>query len=457
MLWALIAAMTAAALALLLPPLLRRPTGLGERAAFDMEVYRDQIAELGRDLERGLITEREGIDARAEIGRRLLAADRQMSRQTAGEDDGARQADEGRAGPTVAAIAVLVPVAAVALYLAIGSPWLTQGTPGGAIIAEPSGEPDDARMTALVEELGRKLKDRSDDAEGWALYARSLAGLGRTEAALDAFRRAVALDPENAELLSRFAEIQILAARGTVTPEARRTLDAVLAVDRDEPRARYYVGLAEQQAGRLPQALELWLALEAESPPDAPWSRLLARRVERLAQQLGIDTGALAARREKAGKRPASDAPGAMIHAMVERLAARLEKQPDDAEGWRRLARSYRVLGKPVKSRDALARAVALLPDDVTVLSDYAVAIVQAADKGGALPPELLRVTTEILKRKPDHPSALWFAGVARLQAGDRAGASERWKRLRALLKPGTRQHEEITKRIEGLEKKAEP
>jgi cytochrome c-type biogenesis protein CcmH len=115
------------------------------------------------------------------------------------------------------------------------------------------------------------------------------------------------------------------------------------------------------------------------------------------------------------------------------------------------------VLGEAVKARDALARAVALLPDDVTVLSDYAVAIVQAADKGGALPPELLRVTTEILKRKPDHPSALWFAGVARLQAGDRAGALDRWKRLRALLKPGTRQHEEITKRIEGLEKKAEP
>ncbi len=457
MLWALIAAMTAAVLALLLPPLLRRPTGIGDRAAFDMEVYRDQNAEIGRDLERGLISEREAVDARAEIGRRLLTADRQMSQQTAGEDDGAAPADAGRAGPTVAAIAVLVPVAAVALYLAIGSPWLTQSTPGGGIVAERSDEPDGARMAALVEDLGRRLKDRPDDADGWALYARSLAGLGRTGAALDAFRRAVALDPKNTELLSRFAEIQILAASGTVTPEARRTLDAVLALDRDEPRARYYVGLAEQQAGRLRQALELWLALEAESPPDAPWRTLLARRVERLAKQFGIDGDALAAMREKVAKRPAPDDPGAMIHAMVERLAARLDKQPDDAEGWRRLARSYRVLGEPAKARDALARAVALLPDDVTVLSDYAVAIVQAADKDGPLPPELLRVTTEILKRKPDHPSALWFGGVARLQAGDNAGALDRWKRLRVLLKPGTRQHEEITKRIEGLEKTAEP
>ena len=456
MLWALIAAMTAAVLALLLPPLLRRPTGIRDRAAFDMEVYRDQNAEIGRDLERGLITEREAVDARAEIGRRLLTADRHMSQQTAGEGDGAAPADAGRAGPTVAAIAVLVPVAAVALYLAIGSPWLTQSTPGGGTIAERSDEPDGARMAALVEALGRRLKDRPDDADGWALYAGSLAGLGRTGAALDAFRRAVALDPKNTELLSRFAEIQILAASGTVTPEARRTLNAVLALDRDEPRARYYVGLAEQQAGRLRQALELWLALEAESPPDAPWRTLLARRVERLAKQFGIDGDALAAMREKVAKRPAPDEPGAMIHAMVERLAARLDKQPDDAEGWRRLARSYRVLGEPAKARDALARAVALLPDDVTVLSDYAVAIVQSADKDGPLPPELLRVTTEILKRKPDHPSALWFSGVARLQAGDTAGALDRWKRLRALLRPGTRQHEEITKRIEGLEKTAE-
>ena len=457
MVWALIAAMTAAALALLLPPLLRRPTAIGTRAAFDMEVYRDQIAEIGRDLERGQITEREAVDARAEIGRRLLAADRQISDPAGGEDDGAGPADGGRAGPTVAAIAVLVPMAAVALYLAIGSPWLTQGAPGGAIVAEPDQEPGDARMASLIEELGRRLKDSPDDAEGWALYARSLAGLGRIDAAREAFRRAVALDPKNAELLSRFAEIQILAAKGTVTPEARRILDAVLALDRDEPRARYYVGLAEQQAGRLRQALDHWLALEAESPPDAPWSRLLARRVDRLAKQLGIDEGRLAAMREKVAKRPAPDDPSAMIHAMVERLATRLEKQPDDAEGWRRLARSYRVLGEPVKSRDALARAVALLPDDVTVLSDYAVAIVKAADGNGPLPPELLRVTTEILKRTPDHPSALWFSGVARLQAGDKAGALERWQRLRALLKPGTRQYDELAKRIEGLENTAKP
>ncbi len=308
MLWALIAAMTAAALALLVPPLLRRPPGLGARAAFDMEVYRDQIAEIGRDLERGLLTGREAADARTEISRRLLAADRQMTDHAGGDggddgDDGAAPADAGRAGPTVAAIAVLVPVAAVALYLAIGSPWLTQSAPGGGIIAGRSDGPDDAGMAALVEELGRKLRERSDDAEGWALYARSLAGLGRTDAALDAFRRAVALDPKNTELLSRFAEIQILAATGMVTPQARRTLEAVLALDRGEPRARYYVGLAEQQAGRLRQALELWLALEAESPTGAPWRTLLERRVGKLASQIGIDRSALAAMREKAAKR----------------------------------------------------------------------------------------------------------------------------------------------------------
>ncbi len=456
MLWLPIAAMTAIALALLLPPLLRRPPDPGNRAAFDMEVYRDQIAEIERDLERGLLSGREAEDARAEIGRRLLAADRQLT-GAAGEDDGGSPADSAHARPMAATVAVLVPMAAVALYLAIGSPWHSDRTPGGGFIAAPGDATGGADMIALVEKLGRTLKDRPDDAKGWALYAKALGNLGRHDAALDAFRRAVALNPNNVELLSRFAELQIFIAGGTVTPEARRTLEAALALEADQPRARYYIGLAEQQAGRLRKALDLWLALEAESPDDAPWRALLSTRIERLAKQIGVAGAVLASMRELAAKRPAPDQPGAMIHAMVERLAARLAKQPDDAEGWRRLARSYRVLGEPVKSRDAAARAAALLPDDTTVLSEYAVAIVQAADKSGPLPPELLRVTAEILKRRPDHPSALWFAGVARLQAGDHAGALDRWKRLRDLLKPGTPQHEEINKRIESLEKKSTP
>lgn len=452
MVWAVMAAMTAAALAFLLPPLLRHPTAMRGRADFDMEVYRDQIEEIGRDLDRGQITLREAEDARTEIGRRLLAADRQSGDPPA---DPPAAAPGGRPRWMAAAVAAVVPVAALALYYALGSPLLPGATPGKSTVAgsdeSPNGGPNAQQMAALVDQLGRKLAERPDDAGGWALYARSLAGLGRVEAARDAFARAVSLDPKNAELLSRFAEVQILSAKGIVSPQARRTLDAVLSVQSDEPRARYYMGLAEQQAGRRRKALDTWLALETETPPDAPWRSLLGERIGRLAREMDIDDAALGAMRATMAARPEPDQPGAMIHAMVARLAARLEKQPDDVDGWRRLARSYRVLGENKRARDALKRAVALAPDDLAILSDYAVAIVQAADRGGALPKELVGVTVEILKRNPKHPSALWYGGVARMQAGDIAGALEHWQRLQSLLKPGTPQHKEISKRIESL------
>ncbi|MHA1107500.1 MAG: c-type cytochrome biogenesis protein CcmI [Alphaproteobacteria bacterium] len=458
MMWVLIAVMTAAALALLLPPLLRRAPALRERAAFDMEIYRDQIAEIDRDLERGVITERESNDARIEISRRLLAADRQLTGAApeAGEDETPAPARDGRAGKSAAAIAVMVPVAALAVYFAVGSPDIPVARPGDHTIAGKADNLASPEMVALIAKLGQRLKERPDDARGWALYARSLAGIGRTRAALDAFRRAAALDPKDTETLSRFAELQILDAKGTVTPEARRTLEAIVELQPGEPRARYYIGLAEQQAGRSAKALELWLTLEADSPPGAPWRKLLNERINKLAKQSNVSSEALAARREKLGSRPAPEDPGAMIHAMVDRLAKRLEKEPDDSDGWRRLARSYRVLGEKVKARDALAHAAKLLPDDVAVLTDYAVAIVAAGERSDKLSGELNRVTGEILKHNRDHPAALWYGGVGRMQEGDTAGALKLWKRLRDLLKPGTPQYDDLARRIDRLEKAPE-
>src|SRR5947207_2884575 len=68
----------------------------------------------------------------------------------------------------------------------------------------------------------------------------------------------------------------------------------------------------------------------------------------------------------------------AMINSMVERLAARLEQQPEDVEGWVRLGRSYMVLNQPAKAREAYARAVKLRPDDPQLKAAYAEAVAAA-------------------------------------------------------------------------------
>ncbi len=372
-LWLILAAMSAGALALLLPPLLGwRGRDTAPRAAYDAEIYRDQLAELEHDLERGVLTADQAEAARTEIARRLLAT----------EDSGGQGRDvPARANFCLAAtlVGIAVPAGAVLLYLILGAPELTDPAKPQAVAASQPAQPAED-MSAMVTELGNRLKARPDDARGWSLYARSLAGLKRFEEAVPAFRRATSLNPDNLDLLSRMAEAQIFATDGTVTPAAMETLERIISRQPNEPRALYYLGLADNQAGRPRQGLDRWIRLEAVSPPDAPWRKLLSKRIGNLAMELGINRAGLAALRARAGDmaKPAPAGPGlgavdikaaarisagergTMIGRMVKHLAGRLAENPDDPdnmEDWLKLARSYGVLGKQEKAKEALARA----------------------------------------------------------------------------------------------------
>lgn len=469
-LWLILAAMVALTLGLLLPTLLRRPTAALAREDFDTEIYRDQLGEIERDAVRGLIEETEAEVARAEVSRRLLATEARRS----GEQPPSGIPVQGTGRVAAVVVAVLVPVAALALYLTMGSPVLIDrvATTTPSSKSKNSGAGPD--MAPLVGRLAEKLKQRPDDAIGWSLYARSLARLGRYEEAVPAFRRAARLTPDDAALRLQFAEALIFATGGRVTPEARAALEATLAIAPGEPRVRYYLGLAERQAGRRHGALQRWLALQADSSANAPWRSVLDSRIEKLAADLGIDAAGLATMQKAASvnrpaftpksapKLPPAPGPsaedvaaarnmsegdrGAMIRTMVARLADRLREQPGDGPGWRRLGRSYGVLGEHAKSRDAYAKAAKLLPDDVAVLGEYAGALIKAAGDNRILSPELVRVTREILKRDADNRSALWMAGLAQQQVKDATGAGVHWRRLLGLLAPGTPQHEQIKK-----------
>ena len=426
-LWIVLAAMTAMALAMVLAPLFRRPARAPGRGEFDAAIYREQIAELERDRERGLLDHAQAAAARAEIGRRLLA--------TRAEQQATPGAEAPHAGFRVAAVAVGIgiPAGALALYLVLGAPFLA--AEGGAAAQREAvtatAGPD---IEAMVARLGERLRERPDDARGWALYARSLAGLDRFTEAVPAFRRAITLDAANVELSSRYAEALIFANDGTVTPAAHRAIEATLALDGSEPRARYYLGLADSQAGRRRMALERWLALEADAAEDVPWRPVLRRRIEQLARELGLDRAALADLRTRAGKQaapstvtaPAPRGPSsadvaaarqmspkdrdAMIRAMVARLAERLEGAPDDLAGWRRLARAYAVLGEVDKARAARERFREL----------------ERKPGSGSLAADTAREPIAARQRET------FAAGVQAFDGGDYATAFENWHRLAA-------------------------
>jgi cytochrome c-type biogenesis protein CcmH len=389
--------MTAVAVALLLLPLWRRRDPADARA-FDLEVYRDQLAELERDRERGLIQPEQARAARLEIERRILGV--------AGRPGGA-DAASGRASlaPWVsAALALALPLFVAGIYLAIGAPNLPDQPLASRDLGPPAGGDGHERLLADAEQLEEHLKTTPPTAGVYMALGRTRLALGEMPEALKAYREGLKLAPEDGAVEAELGEALIYASNGMVTPEAIGHFESALAKQAGEPRARYYLGLAAAQAGRLDEAFGAWRALLKESPASAPWRESVAEGIVTFALNNGRDPAMLLKDLPEAHMaarnglpQPSAEDQAAMaelppeernaqIRGMVDRLAARLADDPSDVDGWLNLARSRTVLGEREAARMAYERALEQLkPDDprrATVEAQLA-----AFDAGGGQAP----------------------------------------------------------------------
>lgn len=124
----------------------------------------------------------------------------------------------------------------------------------------------------------------------------------------------------------------------------------------------------------------------------------------------------------------------AAFRTMVERLAARLDGAPDDAEGWLRLGRAWLMLGESEKSAAAYARAGVLRPDDAEAPLQELAALLDATPMGASLPPRIPALVATVTRLAPDRPEALWYLGLAAARLGQRDAALAYWQRLLPLL-----------------------
>lgn len=123
------------------------------------------------------------------------------------------------------------------------------------------------------------------------------------------------------------------------------------------------------------------------------------------------------------------------IKDMVGTLTARLEKEPDNVEGWAMLARSWLVLENYSEAAKAYARLAELIPDNPDVFADWADVV---AAQSGSVMGEADEIAARALAIDPDHPKALALTGTAAYQRGDYAGAAARWERILARVPPGS-------------------
>ncbi|NLS02875.1 c-type cytochrome biogenesis protein CcmI [Rhizobium sp. P32RR-XVIII] len=352
MFWILVAIMTAAVAALLLYPLLRGAKAADDGRAGEAAVYRDQLRELDRDLSGGLITAEEAEYARAEIGRRLIAVSAVEPKE--------QHKAAGQHRFSEAFVLLLLPALGLSLYIAMGRPDLPS-QPLEARLENPGND-----MTVLVAKAERHLAQNPDDGKGWDVLAPIYFNTMRMADAENAYRNAIRLLGPSPIRLDGLAETLMAGANGVVTDDARKVLEQSLTLEPNNPRAKFYVALSMEQAGRAADAKAAFEALAKESPDDAPWLPLVNEHIAK-------NGGAPAVADDKAPGNPTEDDVAAardmssgdrqqMIRGMIESLDAKLSADPNNFEGWMRLVRSYAVLNDKDRASQALKRGLAAFP-----------------------------------------------------------------------------------------------
>lgn len=371
--WIIAVAIALAVAAALAAPLLRRGAADAVRGAEDVEIYRDQMAEVERDLARGVLDPAEAERTRTEIARRLLAADRA----------GPAQLEEAPAGATraVAVIAALtVAAGGMAGYAVLGRADLPD-TPRAVRLAEADARladlptqaeaeaaaepilaplritpPDD--IAATVAALRAGLADNPDDLDALTLLRDFETRTMNFAAAVDMSAEILRVKGDAATTVDLFwhLELMVQAANGTVSAEAIPILERVAAMAPEHPAINYFRGLVFYTAGRWDLAFREWQPIADSDDPDMPFVDRVQGMMPDLAFLAGVEwtppplRGPTAEQIAAAGDMD-PEARAEMIRGMVAGLSERLAAQGGTADEWAQLVTALGVLGETDRAR----------------------------------------------------------------------------------------------------------
>lgn len=322
-------------------------------------LYRRQMGEIDELAERGLLGAEERRAARAETGRRLLAA-------AEGE---AATGMAGKVNKVAAAVAVAgLAASALVVYLVVGAPGRADQPYAKRLAEWRTMDPatlGPQRIAALLQSI---VRERPNDVQGRRLLAETQLAGGDAPQAIANLRAAIALEPQHADLWIMLGAAIMANNQGAIVPEAETAFREALQRDPRSAEARYALGRARVEAGAPAEGLAMWRDLLADLPADSSSHAELTRQIA------GVEaTGRIP-------PQPAPEAPPpemqAAIRGMVDGLAARLAENPDDPEGWVRLVRAYAVLGETDKLNSALTTARARYGSDPRMMA----ALTEAAE-----------------------------------------------------------------------------
>lgn len=314
------AILVAVTLVVLLRPWNRKPKpAAGSTSDINAGIYRDQLAELDRDLAAGTLSTEDHAQARAELQRRLL------------DDVSATDAPTTAAGGmkhTALLLAVTLPLAAAGLYA-----WL--GTPA-ALDPLARAAPTQQNVEKMVADLAARM-EKNPDPRGFVVLARSYRAMGRLPEAEAAFERIGPALQENATLLAEYADVLASRAMGNLEGKPMALINQALKVEPENPMALSLAATAAYNRGDYAQAIARWQQIQRVVPPDSEDARWLTDAIAKTREHLagvggaGAKTPAAPSASTPPAPSPTTAAAGASVSGRVSLAPALAAKvQPGD-------------------------------------------------------------------------------------------------------------------------------
>ncbi len=356
----------------------------------DIAVYKDQLAEIDRDLAKGVLTEAEAEAVRVEVSRRLLDADRR-----------AQEAQSAETGPTrsaLALVAAIVVAGSLGLYFLLGVPGAADlplkdriaaldaaraERPSQALAEEqaaeflPKPEEVDEQTRTLATQLRSVMSENPNDIEGLGFLVRTEAQLGNYSAVRAAQERIVMLKADEATTEDRLTllETMVFAAGGYISPEAETVINTIIGIDPGNLLSRYYQGLLELQSGRPDRTFPIWQRLLEVSPPNAPYLPVIRQDLPAVAAAAGVryeppaePTRGPTQEDLQMAEDMTPQERAAMIEGMVAGLADRLATEGGPPQDWARLITALGVLGRQDEAKAIADEAASVFQGNANAL-----------------------------------------------------------------------------------------
>jgi cytochrome c-type biogenesis protein CcmH len=317
--WIAAGLLTALVVVILCWPLLRqRHSASTSRKAINTAIYRDQMAELDRDLASGAVARDDHATAREELERRVL--------EDVADDNAAVVTAPRRLPLTALALGVALPAAALALYFSLGNPAALDPS------AQKSAAPTAAEVEKMVATLAEKLEKNPENLQGWVMLGRSYKVMGRFDEAARAFEKAGSAMESEPELMLEVAELSAEQNQGKVEGKGLKLLKQVLKDQPDNPQALVLAGTDAYFRQNYPDAARYWERVLAQVPPDSEDARNLTAGLEKIRSMMGQPAAKPAPKAETAVKPEAKANAGATSVSGRVSLAPALQAKagPDD-------------------------------------------------------------------------------------------------------------------------------